>query len=81
MLERGTKLDDLVGKSNDLSDHILLRWSRWWLTGRVEDVLQAGEKDELMLYDYVSFCIWCLFSITPFLRMRYGNVDGDEDNR
>ena len=23
VLERGTKLDDLVGKSNDLSDHIL----------------------------------------------------------
>lgn len=64
VLERGTKLDDLVGKSNDLSDHILLRWSRWWLTGRVEDVLQAGEKDELMLYDYVSFCFWCLFFIT-----------------
>ena len=24
VLERGTKLDDLVGKSNDLSEHILL---------------------------------------------------------
>lgn len=61
MLERGTKLDDLVGKSNDLSDHILLKVTVWSLTGRVENVLQAGEKDELMLYDYVSFCFRCLF--------------------
>lgn len=61
VLERGTKLDDLVGKSNDLSDHILMRWRSWLLTSRVENVLQAGQKDELMLYDYVSCCFECLF--------------------
>ena len=60
VLERGTKLDDLVGKSNDLSDHILFAHC-WSLTFRVEDVLQAGKENELMLYDHVSlFMFICL---------------------
>ena len=54
MLERGTKLDDLVGKSNDLSEHILSSLAEQFLNDTVEDVLQAGKEDEFLLYDYFS---------------------------
>lgn len=50
MLERGTKLDDLVGKSNDLSEHILSSLAEQFLNDTVEDVLQAGKEDEFLLH-------------------------------